>query len=105
MKSRMSYHARVQRIERFEYILDTVGFGEEIICTSSEIKGKMRLRILTDTGVIIIKEKNGEIVTAFIARIEQASAIWYEARQKTMPNKLYQKIKANRRFQENQPKY
>lgn len=105
MKSRMSYHARVQRIERFEYIIDTVGFGEEIACANLEIKGKMRLHTLTDTGVVIVREKDGEVVTAFIARVEQASAIWYKAQQRTMPNKLYQKIKANRRFQENQPKY
>jgi len=105
MKSHMSYHARVQRIERFEYIIDTVGFGEEIACAKLEVKGKIRLHTLTDTGVVIVREKNGEIVTAFIARVEQASAIWYKTQQKTMPNKIYQKIKANRRFQENQPKY
>lgn len=105
MKSSMSYHARVQRIERFEYIIDTVGFGEEIASTNLKIKEKMRLHTLTDTGVIIVREKDGEIVTAFIARIEQANAIWYKAQQRTMPNKLYQKIKANRRYQENQPNY
>lgn len=107
MKSNMTNHARHDRRNRFDYILDTVGLGTEIVAEVKRLDDKNRVAYsrLTDSGIIVIVSADHKtVVTAYIATIEQASAIYRTARGcSIMPNSLYKRIKANEKFMKNQP--
>lgn len=105
-KSNLTAHARFDRADRFEYIIDTIGFGEPVT-RLSEIdprNGKPVVYELTSTGVIIVRDRKNVVITAYIAGIEQATRVWRSSSaSKNMPSYLYRKIKQNDKIRAKQP--
>jgi hypothetical protein len=93
MKMTMSNHAREDRADRLTYIAMTVGFGEVVV---EKINGDCR-ECLTNTGVLIIKPLNKELmITAYICDMDKAFAIYKGAGNVgRMPTYLHQRICRN----------
>ena len=108
MKTNMTYHARYDRKNRIEYILDTVGLGEPVCewTYKDERHNGPVTKILTDTGVIILKNNKNKIITTWIGSTQQAKAVYVGAsggKATKMPQKLYTTIKDNQKYVLNQP--
>lgn len=97
MKTNMTAHAKLDRMARLEYIIDTVGIGK-VAVRVQDLDEYNRIAIfeLTTTGVIIVRNAENMVVTAYIARVQQAARIWHiQHGDKKMPAPLYTKIKEN----------
>lgn len=106
MKTAITRHVAVERFDRIEYIIDTIGLGERILFESiiPNSQNVMRKMQLTDTGVILVKPLDADIlITAWIATIEQAVRISKRSGRNKMPEALYRRIKNNKRYADNQP--
>lgn len=106
MKNKLTRHTSVERYDRLEYIVDTIGFGDSILFEAMipNAENVMRKMQLTNTGVIIVKPLDADIViTAWIATIEQAVRISKRSGHQKMPESLYRRIKNNKKYVENQP--
>lgn len=69
---RFSSHALNERADRIAYIATTIGFGEVIARKVVEDKRGKAIRLLTDTGVIIVIDLREEcILTMWIANPTQ----------------------------------
>ena len=73
--TKMSAHVIVDREARINMIERTIGWGTEII-TAPDKKGRDATATLTSTGVIIIRSFDGMIITAWVASVPQALAVW-----------------------------
>ena len=90
----LTYHAEVDRETRINIIKKTVGFGNP--CAEAPDKDdRDATAILTDTGVIVILNPYGLIVTTWIASVRQASAIYYSNHGKKMPKSLWAIVNYN----------
>lgn len=90
----MTYHARVERVDRLTYIAMNVGFGE-VVLEHPHPKYADRVECLTDTGVMIIKGIDGSIITAFVANVEKVVAIYREEGYHRVPTKMMNKVTKN----------
>lgn len=75
MKMNLTFHAQVERADRIEKIIDTIGFGEPYLETPpvrDAITNRVTTKILTTTGVIIVKNERNAIVTCYVASVKQA---------------------------------
>ena len=69
---RFSSHALNERADRIAYIATTIGFGEVIARKVVEDKRGKAVRLLTDTGVIIVTDIHEKcILTMWIANPTQ----------------------------------
>ena len=73
--TRMSAHVIIDRKARINLIERTIGWGTEII-TAPDKKERDATATLTSTGVIIIRSFDGVIITAWVASVRQALAVW-----------------------------
>lgn len=93
--SNMSAHAIVDREVRIGIIEKTVGWGFPV----AEVPDKANencTATLTSTGVMIIMNDDEMIVTAWIATIRQAIAVWRQGTgHKEMPNTLWNIVNYN----------
>ena len=96
MMIKMSEHATNDRIERLAYIATEIGIGEPVLSYLDEMT--YRLVILTDTGVIVVKDSyTEELVTACVASLDRACAMWERVYgTKILPNSLYKQIIRNK---------
>lgn len=102
MKTNMTYHARVERADRLEYILNTTGIGEVVAEAPNDERGG--LRRLTNTGVIIVvAEDHKTVVTAFICDIRQARSVYAYSHNGRLPNYLANRVYSNSVYQKKQP--
>jgi hypothetical protein len=76
--SKASAHVLIDRKTRVEIIEKTVGFGTPFV-EASDIKQRDCTAILTTTGVIVIMDENGEIITTWIASVKQAVSVYARA--------------------------
>lgn len=95
MMIKMSEHASVDRIERLAYIATEIGIGEPVLSYEEE---EYRTISLTDTGIVIIQDSYTKVlITAYVASIDRAYAMWHQVHGETqMPNSLYHQIVRNR---------
>lgn len=100
---RISKHASEDRFERMCYLMEQLGIGEEV-CQMTDRNRTDRQIALTSTGVILVLAADGCVITAYVASIREAMAVWRKsspAREAMrMPNWLYEKILANRFYYE-----
>lgn len=91
MKIEMTYHASVERTDRFVAILTTIGIGE-VVKHYYQPENDCEL-CLTDTGCILVRSGNvnGRLVTGFCASLAQAKK-FYDDR---LPSWLYAKVEKN----------
>ena len=72
LRIRFSSHALNERADRIAYIATTIGFGEVIARKVVEDERGKAMRLLTDTGVIIVTDLREErILTMWIANPTQ----------------------------------
>lgn len=96
----MTTHAQVERVERVAYILTTVGLGEirsERLTHNQQ--GKLHLYQITDTGVLIVKTPEQQLITMFIASFDQI--LWFYQGQ--APAWAKNKARKNERYRKGQP--
>lgn len=97
----MSYHCREDRLDRLTYIATTIGWGEVV----AERRTENRRECLTDTGVVMIKALDRDfLITAYIASIDRAFAIYHDVYGKNakLPQSLYKRICKNKKYHKNQ---
>lgn len=90
----MTYHARIERADRLTYIAMNVGFGE-VILEGPHPDHPNRIQCLTNTGVFIVKTKQGDVVTAFIPTVERVCAMYKYMGYNRVPTYVMNKAKKN----------
>lgn len=97
MKKNMTHHAQVDRSNRIEYIMDTIGIGEPWMSYNDTPVSE---KILTDTGVVIVRSiKSKKIITIYIAHMAQALEILQGAgKLKRLPLNMYNRIMDNQKY-------
>jgi hypothetical protein len=73
----LTEHFKNERLDRYVYIVTTVGIGEPV--TTKKIfddEGRWAYHTITTTGVIIIRNPCDELVTMFIANKAQAKRLF-----------------------------
>lgn len=99
---KLSQHITKDRINRMNYIIDTVGIGETIFTFPCEDKD--RSYEITDTGVLlVVSNKYAFVVTMYILNIDKLYAIFATNHTK-IPNSLYHTCIKNKKYLKNQPK-
>lgn len=97
MLFKLSEHASREREERLLYIAMNVGLGEQVVCRVASQKSN-RQEALTDSGVILILNNEDKVITAYIATIDKATAIWRTAHGNSrMIESLYTRIISNKK--------
>ena len=92
----ISDHVDNDRRARFELIEKTIGFGTPIAEAKDRKAGGDCTRTLTDTGVIIVINPYGTIITAFVAGVKQAMQVYNDATGTTkMPRKVWNMVNYN----------
>lgn len=78
MKKNCTHHIN-DRLDRINYIIDNIGFGEVIAEREwVDTTGRACIRQLTNTGVIIVLDANREkVVTMFVATVLQIKAMYH----------------------------
>jgi hypothetical protein len=90
MKVKTTHHICADRLDRIAYIGTTIGFGEILFSRHSEERDSTLC--LTDTGVVIVKNKFDRVITAYVA--SSMSQVTYITRGQT-PVWLTKRIKHN----------
>lgn len=100
MKTNMTHHARFDRANRLNYIVDTIGIGE-VVCTYHQkcYDGRDAFLKLTSTGVIMVVSEENKIITAYIATVSEAIGLHRKATGRhDMPTGLYKRICKNEKL-------
>lgn len=93
--TKMSAHVLIDRADRVRYIENTVGWGSIIVEAPDKNKENVH-RVLTSTGVMIIKAEDGFMITTWIADVGQAKDVWKKAKgDKPMPRWLWNVVNYN----------
>ena len=96
---KISEHGRIDRVERITRIITELGIGEIIL--TIEHREMKRLECLTSTGVILIKSSTDNVViTAYVASIDRAVAMYKSQGIQHLPPRLRNKIIKNKTFQQ-----
>ena len=91
----MSYHATVERAHRVSNIENSIGWGEIVAEAPDRNDANVR-RALTSTGVLLVLGENDFIITAWIANVGQAAAVWKKANNGArMPRQLWNMVNYN----------
>lgn len=91
----MSAHVIVDRAERIHHIENSIGWGT-IVAEAPDRKEQNATAILTSTGVLVIRAMDGTIITAWVANVKQAVAVWKTAKNgKSIPHWLWNVINYN----------
>ncbi len=105
MTRKISYHAKMERVERISYIIDFCGgeFGSAIAEIYDNNNGKV---VLTERGIVIVYNAiTGNLVTMFIATVNQGVNIYKACHNsKKCPKELMKTLNNNKKACENQPK-
>ena len=90
-----SYHVDIERQQRFDIINKTVGFGVPVV-EGPDRKGRDCTATLTTTGVIVIIDPHGVIVTAWVASVRQAIDVYRSATgSDKLPKNLWNMVNYN----------
>lgn len=91
---KMTYHARVERVERIEAIAEMIGFSRPVLTYID--KKEQKKYLLTSTGVILVFGISSEaLITAFLATHEQARKLYWLAGKSQISPKVEKKIIKN----------
>ena len=91
----MSAHVTVDRADRIRNIENSVGWGT-IVVKAPDRNSENVNRVLTSTGVLIVQAEDGFMITAWVASVRQAVAVWKKAKgDKPLPKWLWNVINYN----------
>ena len=89
----MSYHCRVERKDRVQHIIDTIGLGQVV----KEQFTRERYICITDTGVTIIKSADKtKVITMYVTTYRELVSVY--GGQKKIPPYLKKKVDRNQTF-------
>lgn len=89
---KMTYHAKVERIDRIVTLLTEVGYNEFIL----EVKQFGRMLRLTDTGIIFIFDESGEtLITGYLGQRLKVSSLYKQAGYTETPKKVWKTVTRN----------
>lgn len=92
---KMTYHAKVERIDRITALLAEVGYNEFVL----EVKQPGRLYRLTDTGIIFIFNETGEIlITGYLGQRLKVSSLYKQAGYAETPQKIWKTVIRNEKL-------
>lgn len=93
--TKMSAHIILDRAYRINHIENSIGWGTEVTRALDKNEENV-FRVLTSTGVIIVMGEDNFIITAWIADVNQAVAVWKKAHNGAkMPKWLWNVINYN----------
>ena len=88
----LTYHAAIERKERFDFIREHFGFTNVVM----EGMRDGKIYAITSSGVLLVKTLDGAIITAYPVSIKVATFISRDMLGKRqVPPKLYKKILKN----------
>jgi hypothetical protein len=91
----MTYHARVERIDRIVTLLTEIGYNEFIL----EVKQFGRMLRLTDTGIIFIFDESGEtLITGYLGQRLKVSALYKQAGYTETPKRVWKTVTRNEKL-------
>ena len=106
MTTTVSYHARVERQSRIEYIIDVFKgeFGEPAAMVVNE--DDRSRQVLTTKGIwIVYNLDTNRLVTMWIATVEQGVKLYKRSTGgKMLPKSLMKQLHANKKACDRQPK-
>lgn len=97
IKSNMTNHARYDRADRINAIIDTIGIGEIVLIVP---KNEYREICLTDTGVVIVRATaDRKIITVYVASLQLARTL-YEKKFNInrLPKALFDTVRCNQKY-------
>ena len=95
MKVELTYHARVERIDRLTALLVNLELGE-IILEAPDERNEGSIRCLTSTGIVLVKSMyTGAIITGYMATMDQLHAMYYSINQREIPRDILRRVKRN----------
>lgn len=103
MELEMTYHCKVERKDRVQRIIDTIGLGQIVKkkymrSTQDALAGKPGHFIcITDTGITLVKdEKTDIIITMYVTTYKQLLEVY--GSQKSIPTLLRKRVDRNQSF-------
>ena len=95
MKVELTYHARVERIDRLTALLVNLELGE-IILEAPDERNEGSVRCLTSTGIVLVKSiHTGALITGYMATMDQLHAMYYSINQREIPRDILRRVKRN----------
>lgn len=104
MTKNISYHARVERQSRIDYIIDWCKgeFGKPVAIV--EDKSETARLVLTEKGILMVHNlETNKLVTMWIATVSQGVAIYSRAFNQPVPKYMMNVFHKNKKAQKNQP--
>ena len=85
---KMTYHARVERIDRLAACMTTLGYNE-FAYRIPDPRNPGHVYIITDTGIIlVVGADDGAVITGFMATIDKITALFHGKVPVTLRNKV-----------------
>jgi hypothetical protein len=89
---KMTYHAKVERIDRIAALLTEVGYNEFVL----EVRESNHLYRLTDTGIIFIFDETGTtLITGYMGQRLKVSALYKLAGYTETPQRIWKTVTRN----------
>ena len=92
MMMKMTYHARVERIDRLAACIEYLGVGEIVLETEFQ---DARLR-LTSTGLCLVMDRHGKkLITGYMCPIDKCLAMYHSNGYAKVPDSIYKTVVRN----------
>ena len=99
-KVTISHHLRADRLDRVAYIATTIGYGNIVFERHSS--STPTVSCLTDTGVLIVKDEEGMIITMYIAEYKQANYVTHNNTPQWLSNVIKKNLQKRRHILQNE---
>ena len=96
----ISHHLRADRLDRVAYIATTIGYGNIVFERHS--LSTPTISCLTDTGVLIVKDEEGMIITMYIAEYKQANYVTHNNTPQWLSNVIKKNLQKRRHILQNE---
>ena len=96
----ISHHLRADRLDRVVYIATTIGYGNVVFERHSP--NTPTVSCLTDTGVLIVKDEEGMIITMYIAEYKQANYVTHNNTPQWLSNVIKKNLQKRRHILQNE---
>ena len=96
----ISHHLRAERLDRVAYIATTIGYGNIVFERHSS--STPTVSCLTDTGVLIVKDEEGMIITMYIAEYKQANYVTHNNTPQWLSNVIKKNLQKRRHILQNE---
>lgn len=72
IRIQLTQHALNDRMDRLMEIAMTIGWGEPCL----EVEEETNVYVITSTGVVLVKNLEGKLITAYVGSIQKVFAIY-----------------------------